>query len=140
MAIYKRDMIQTPDGKRHGEELTGDTIRLAYRMSGSITTNGVTYKFSHSDPVTGEAVYIKSDAQEAQQVQSQVQRIIHQVQSRIERSAPPVVETGNVDIPSGAILDADFVGGRKHHNGRVYRLAQPVRQINGKYVYVEAEK
>lgn len=127
MAIYKQDMIQV-NGQRHGEELTGDEIRFPYRMAGSITSGGVTYRFSRMD--NGEAVYTKSEAP------PDVTR----------PTAPTVPTTSNrpeqisaADLPEGAILDSDFVGGRKFHNGRVYRLAQPVKKIGDAYVYVEVQ-
>ena len=47
MAIYKKDLIVTPDGTRHGKQLTGDEIRMPYRIASSITQNGTTYAFSH---------------------------------------------------------------------------------------------
>ncbi len=123
--IYKRDSING-----QGETLTGDEIRLAYRMANSITSGGVTYAYSHMDG--GEAVYKRSGSAPAQASgkPQPAKAIVDSYSKQLSES----------NLPAGAILHSDFVGRYLHHNGKRYRLMQPMTKCDGKFVYVPVEE
>lgn len=129
MAIYKKDLIVTPDGARHGEQLTGDEIRIPYRIASSITQNGTTYAFSHMD--NGEAVYVKGGTPPAP-VRPFVQ------QTTTDSSGDGARTIQRADLPPGAILHTDFVGRYHTVGSKRYRMMQPVTKCDGMFVFVEA--
>ena len=129
MAIYKKDLIVTPDGTRHGKQLTGDEIRMPYRIASSITQNGTTYAFSHMD--NGEAVYIKGGTPPTP-VRPFTQ------QSSVGGSGDGTRTIQRSELPPGAIPHPDFVGRYHTVGNRRYRMMQPVTKCEGQFVFVEA--
>ena len=127
--IYKKDMTITSDGKRHGEELAGDEIRMPYRIAASITTGGATYVYSHMD--NGEAVYIKGGTPKA------VAPDFAQ-QSTAESSGDGARIIQRSELPDGAILHPDFVGRFYTVGSQRYRMMQPVTKCDGLFVLVPA--
>lgn len=121
MAIIKGDMV---NGK--GEVLDGDEIRLAYRISNSITTGGVSYVYDRTE--NGEAVYRKSATVISEPSQPRpAQAHVH--------DATPTVDT----LPAGARLSPDFVGRMVHFDGAVYRMMQPPTKYQGQYILLPVE-
>jgi hypothetical protein len=130
MAIYKKDLLITPDGTRHGKQLTGDEIRMPYRVANSITQNGMTYAFSHMD--NGEAVYVKGGTPLAP-----VRPFAPNVSTDSGSSGERTIQ--RADLPPGAILHSDFVGRFYTVGNRRYRMMQPVTKCDGMFVLVEAQ-
>lgn len=129
MTIYKQDAI-TVNGVTTGEVLSGDEIRMPYRMAGSIMVDGVQYKFVGMDG--GEAVYRLQAAPVATSV------VPTKVAAPTYAVSDDTRTINRADLPSGAILSADFVGGRMRQGGCTYRMMQPVTKCEGLYVFVEA--
>lgn len=127
MPIYKED-LHVINGKKVGETVSGDEIRLPYSTDGvnvfSMTVDGVTYRFDRMDG--NELVYKKVSPQVAESLGLTVDS--SQV---IARDA----------LPAGAILDRGFIGRYLVSKGKRYRLMQPITKCGEEYVYVEvAEK
>ena len=129
MAIYKGDMIIVDGKVVQGEPMTGDEIRMPYRIANSITTDGVTYVFSHMDG--NEAVYVKGGTPPAP-VRPLVQA------SHPEGGNDSVRTIQRSELPPGAILSPDFVGRFYNVGNRRYRMMQPTTKCDGQYVLVEA--
>lgn len=129
MAIYKKDLIVTPDGTRHGQQLTGDEIRMPYRVANSITQNSTTYAFSHMDG--SEAVYVKGGTPPAP-----VRPFAQQAHTEGGNDGASTILRS--DLPAGAILHPDFVGRYLNVGNKRYRMMQPVTKCDGQFVLIEA--
>ncbi len=127
MAIYKQDAVIV-NGVTTGEVLSSDEIRMSYRMAGSINVGGVQYQFVGMD--NGEAVYHRQDV-------PSVPTMVTAPHVRIG-SNDGARTIDRADLPHGAILHPDFVGGRLRQGGQAYRMVQPVTTCEGMYVFVEA--
>jgi hypothetical protein len=130
MAIYKQDKITTSDGKVHGEKVTGDELRMPYKMFNSLNQKGVTYIFSHMD--NGEAVYVRSHISQVEE------RIDIKINTKVNLNSSGENIIRRSELPSGAILSPDFVGRTIISNGRRYKMMQPVTKCDGQYVMIEA--
>ena len=129
MPIYKGD-VEVVNGKVvEGEIVEGNEFRFPYRMADSMTVTGVTYKFDRMEG--GEAVYVK----QAGSVE-ETQKPKKTAKKKKKKAVDTTPEMAVSDLPSGAILEPDFVGGIKHVAEKQYRLMQPITKVQGQYVYV----
>lgn len=121
MAIFKRDSING-----QGEKLEGETIRLPYRMAGSITNGGKTYVFIGMEG--GEAVYKLQEV-----ALPPAQPVVIETPAGAPDTTPTIERS---DLPAGALLNKDFVGGRWNFAGKAYRMMQPPTKCDGMYVFL----
>jgi len=115
-----------------GEKVVGDEIRFPYRIAGSMTVDGTTYTFDRMEG--GEAVYRKAAGrpQEDEEDEDDWEDEELEEEEEEEDGISPS------ELPPGAILDPDFVGGTKWIRRRPYRLWGSGIKCGGKYVYVPA--
>lgn len=101
------------------------------RIANSIIQNGVNYIYQGMR--NGQAVYVRDNSTPSNQPEKQGNTLgPNSTVKQPEVNKPP--------LPPGAILDRDFTGRNKYVGGKIYRLAQPSRQVDGKWVYVPYEE
>jgi hypothetical protein len=115
------------------EELTKqeETILMPYRIARSITNAGKTYVFVRMEG--GQALYALSDSPPATQA---IEQPMNTKEKKGQKKFDSDQTIDRKDLPPGAVLSSDFVGGKWIHNGRAYRMMQPITKCNGMYVFL----
>jgi len=106
-----------------------DVIYLNYRIAASITQGGKTYKFTGM--VGDKAEYTRQSGAPVERTEPHRER---PRELRTPKMSAPEAETP--ELPPGAVLSPDFIGGVWNKDGKRYRMMQPTRQVNGQFVYV----